>query len=70
MTARLQRMSITRIEIGSAEGLAANVTQATQQQGVEATAMQLVSMQSGRPPRKKHKVITSDSDEEEFKMRI
>ena len=70
VTARLQGMSITRIEIGSAEGFAANVTQTAQQQGEEAAALQLVSMQSGRPPRKKHRVITSDSDEEEFKMRI
>ena len=70
VTARLQEMNIACIEIGSAEGFAANVTQTAQQQGVEAAAMQLVSMQSGRPPRKKHRVITSDSDEEEFKMRI
>jgi hypothetical protein len=70
VTARLQRMSITHIEIGSAEGFAANVTQTAQQQGEEAAELQLVRMQSGRPPRKKHRVITSDSDEEEFKMRI
>jgi hypothetical protein len=37
---------------------------------MEAVAVQLVSVQSGRPPRKKYRVITSDSDEEEFTMRI
>ena len=61
VTAGMQAMSLSRPEIGNAAEFAANVTQ---------PAQILVNMQSSRPPRKKHRVIESDSGEEEFKMRI
>jgi hypothetical protein len=56
------RRSLQTLEIGSAEHFAANTTQAA------------VTPTEGRsrkaPPRKKSRVINSDSDEEEFQMRI